>query len=196
MKNRGCMSAGTIGIALIIIFTALFFYGKKKYTAFNRAEVEVDSKWANIQKVYQKRSNLIPNMERTVNAYSKFEQKTLAQVTDARQKAISININPTNLTEENLIKFRKAQNELSTAMKNLALAIDAEPALKEDLQYINFQEEYQVAENNIQKEIIAYDDAAKEYNATIKQFPSNIFANFTNFKKKPLFQAETANSSK
>ena len=80
MRNRGCMSAGTIGIALLVIGAILFFWGKNGYNNFVSKEQNVNTKWSNVETVYQKRANLIPNLERTVKSYSKFEQETLTKV--------------------------------------------------------------------------------------------------------------------
>lgn len=190
MKNKGCLSAGTIGIALLIIVGVLFFWGKNGYNNFVSQEQKVDAKWSNVQTVYQKRANLIPNLERTVKSYSKFEQETLTKVVEARSKATSININPSNLTEEDMAKFQAAQGELSGALSRLMAVVESYPNLKADQQYINFQREYIAIENSIRTETVYYNDAARDYNISIKQFPNNILANFTNFKEKPLFKAQ------
>jgi len=190
MKNRGCMSAGTIGIALLVIAVLLFFWGKSGYNTFVSKEQNVNTKWSNVETVYQKRANLIPNLENTVKSYSKFEQETLTKVIEARSKATSINIDPTNMTEADLAKFQAAQGELSGALSRLMAVVEQYPNLKADQQYINFQREYTAIENSIRSETVYFNEAAKDYNTTIKQFPNNILANFTNFKEKPYFKAE------
>jgi len=190
MKNKGCFSAGTIGIALLIILVLVFFWGKSGYNNFVAQEQTVDAKWSNVQTVYQKRANLIPNLERTVKSYAKFEQETLTKVIEARSKATSININPTNLTEEDMARFQAAQGELTGALNRLMAVVESYPNLKADQQYINFQREYIAIENSIRMETVNYNDAARDYNISIKQFPNNILANFTNFKEKPLFKAQ------
>ncbi|WP_223606766.1 LemA family protein [Chryseobacterium sp. OSA05B] len=190
MKNKGCLSAGTIGIALLIIVGVLFFWGKNGYNNFVSKEQNVNSKWSNIETVYQKRANLIPNLERTVKSYSKFEQETLTKVVEARSKATSIQIDPSNMTEADLAKFQAAQGELSGALSRLMAVVESYPNLKADQQYINFQREFTAIENSIRTETVYYNDAAKDYNTTIKTFPNNILANFTNFKEKPFFKAE------
>lgn len=190
MKNRGCLSAGTIGIALLIIVAVLFFWGKSGYNNFVTKEQNVNTKWSNIETVYQKRANLIPNLERTVKSYSKFEQETLTKVVEARSKATSVNIDPTNMTEQDMAKFQAAQDELSGALSRLMAVVESYPNLKADQQYINFQREYTAIENSIRTETVYYNQAAQEYNTAIKTFPNNILANFTNFKEKPYFKAE------
>lgn len=167
-----------------------FLLGRSGYNSFVDKEQTVNAKWSNVETVYQKRANLIPNLERTVKSYSKFEQETLTQVVEARSKATSINIDPTNMTDADIAKFQAAQGELSGALSRLMAVVESYPNLKADQQYINFQREYTAIENSIRTETVYYNDAAKDYNTSIKTFPNNILANFTNFKEKPYFKAE------
>lgn len=189
MRNKGCMSAGTIGIALLVIAVLVFFWGKNGYNNFVAKEQTVNTKWSNVETVYQKRANLIPNLERTVKSYSQFEQETLTKVIEARSKATSINIDPTNMTEADLAKFQAAQGALSGSLSKLMAVVEQYPNLKADQQYLNFQREYIAIENSIRSETVYFNEAANEYNIAIKTFPNNILANFTNFKEKPTFKA-------
>lgn len=190
MRNKGCMSAGTIAIALLVIAVLVFFWGKSGYNNFVAKEETVNTKWSNVETVYQKRANLIPNLERTVQSYSKFEQETLTKVVEARSKATSITLDPTNMTEQDLARFQAAQGELTGALSRLMAVVESYPNLKADQQYINFQREYTAIENSIRTETVYYNEAAQDYNTTIKKFPNNILANFTNFKEKPYFKAD------
>lgn len=190
MKNKGCLSAGTIGIALLIIVAVIFFWGKSGYNNFVTKEQNVNTKWSNVETVYQKRANLIPNLERTVKAYSKFEQETLTKVIEARSKASSVNVDPTNMNEQDIARFQAAQGELSGALQRLMVVVEKYPDLKADQQYITFQREYIAIENSIRTETVYYNGAVQDYNTSIKTFPNNILANFTNFKEKPLFKAD------
>ncbi|WHF51197.1 LemA family protein [Chryseobacterium gotjawalense] len=190
MRNKGCMSAGTIGIALLVIAVLVFFWGKNGYNNFVAKEQTVNTKWSNVETVYQKRANLIPNLERTVKSYSQFEQGTLTKVIEARSKATSITIDPTNMTEGDMAKFQAAQGELTGSLSRLMAVVESYPNLKADQQYINFQREYTAIENSIRSETVYYNESAQAYNTAIKTFPNNILANFTNFKEKPYFKAE------
>lgn len=190
MRNKGCMSAGTIGIALLVIGVILFLWGRNGYNTFVTKEQNVNTKWSNVETVYQKRANLIPNLENTVKSYSEFEQETLTKVIEARSKATSINIDPTNMTEADLAKFQAAQGELTGALSRLMAVVEQYPNLKADQQYLNFQREYTAIENSIRSETVYFNEAAQDYNTTIKQFPNNILANFTNFNEKPYFKAQ------
>ena len=190
MNNKGCFGIGTIGLVLIGVFIVLFFWGKGVYNTLVTKDQEVQSKWSNIETVYQKRANLIPNLERTVKSYAKFEQETLTKVIEARSKATSVNIDPSNITEADLAKFQAAQGELSGALSRLMAVVESYPNLKADQQFIDFQREYTAIENSIRAETVNYNAAVKEYNTSIKVFPNNIIANFSNFKEKPLFKAD------
>ena len=189
MKNKGCLSAGTLGIALLVILGLLLVWGVPKYNNLVKQEQNVNTKWSNVETVYQKRANLIPNLERTVKSYAQFEQETLTGVVEARSKATSVTIDPTNMTEADMAKFQAAQGELSGALSRLMAVVEQYPNLKADQQYTNFQREYTAIENSIRAETVTYNGSVQEYNTTIKSFPTNIFANFANCKEKPLFKA-------
>ena len=190
MNNKGCFGIGTIGLVTLILGVAILFWGIYIRNIFVGSEQNVNEKWANIETVYQKRANLIPNLERTVKSYAKFEQETLTKVIEARSKATQVTIDPTNMTEADLAKFQAAQGELSGALSRLMAVVEQYPNLKADQQFIDFQREYTAIENSIRAETVNYNAAVKEYNTSIKVFPNNIIANFSNFKEKPLFKAD------
>lgn len=189
MKNKGCISALIVLGVIGFIGLMMFFWGKNGYNNFVAQEQNVNTKWSNIETVYQKRANLIPNLERTVKSYSQFEKETLTGVVEARAKATSVNVDPTNMTEADMQRFQEAQGQLSGALSRLMMVVEKYPDLKADQQYLNFQREYIAIENSIRAETVNYNTATQEYNTNIKSFPNNILANFTNFKEKPLFKA-------
>lgn len=190
MNNKGCFGIGTIGLVLIGAIALVIFWGIGIRNGFVGSEQNVNEKWANVETVYQKRANLIPNLERTVKSYAKFEQETLTKVIEARSKATQVTIDPTNMTEADLAKFQAVQGELSGALSRLMAVVEQYPNLKADQQFIDFQREYTAIENSIRAETVNYNAAVKEYNTSIKVFPNNIIANFSNFKEKPLFKAD------
>ena len=185
MKGKGCIVVAVI-LGLIVL---VVFWVAGRYNPMVQANNDVLEKWANVETVYQKRANLIPNLERTVKSYAKFEQETLTQVVEARSKATAVNVDPTNMTEADMAKFQQAQGQLSGALGKLLMVVEKYPDLKADQQYINFQREYTAIENSIRSETVYFNEAAQDYNTSIKTFPNNILANFTNFKEKPYFKA-------
>lgn len=190
MKNKGCMSAGIIGVVLLVIVAIVAFWGVGKYNTLVTKDQNVQTKWSNVETVYQKRANLIPNLERTVKSYSKYEQSTLTAVVEARANATKVNIDPTKMTQADMEKFQEAQSQLSGALGRLMMVVEKYPDLKADQQYINFQREYTAIENSIRVETVNFNTAAQDYNTYRNQFPTNIVANFTNFPVKPYFKAD------
>lgn len=187
MKGKGCL---VVVIALIVIGVIALIWGAGVRNNFVKQREIVTSKWSNVETVYQKRANLIPNLENTVKSYANFEKETLTQVVEARSKATGINIDPTNMTEADMAKFQATQGQLTGSLSRLMAVVESYPNLKADQQYINFQREYTAIENSIRTETVYYNDAAKDYNTVIELIPNNIVANFTNFKVKPYFKAE------
>ena len=191
MNNKGCFGIGTVGLIILILTFVLGIWAYTTYNSMIKSNNAVQKNWANVETVYQKRANLIPNLANTVKAYTKYEEETLTKVIEARSKATQITIDPTNMTEADLAKFQAAQGELSGALSRLMAVVEQYPNLKADQQFIDFQREYTAIENSIRAETVNYNAAVKEYNTSIKVFPNNIIANFSNFKEKPLFKADT-----
>lgn len=191
MNNKGCFGIGTTGLVIIGLLTVLGFWGVSKYNGLVTENNEVLNRWSNVEAVYQKRANLIPNLQNTVKSYAKFEQETLTKVVEARSKATQITLDPTNMTEEDLAKFQKAQSELSGALGRLMMVAEQYPNLKADQQYINFQREYVAVENSIKTEMGYYNDAVKVFNNKVETFPTNLVVMFfSKFKAKPFFKAD------
>jgi LemA family protein len=191
MNNKGCFGIGTIGLVIIGLVLAIGFWGVRSYNSLVKENNNVLNKWSNVETVYQKRANLIPNLQNTVKSYAKFEQETLTKVVEARSKATQVTVDPTNMTEEDMAKFQKAQGELSSSLGRLMMVVEQYPELKADQQYINFQREYIAIENSIRTEIVYYNEAVTTFNNEVESFPANLFvAFFSKFKAKPYFKAD------
>ena len=191
MNNKGCFGIGSVGLIIIGVLAVLGFWGIGKYNRLVTENNEVLSKWSNVETVYQKRANLIPNLQNTVKSYAKYEQETLTKVIEARAKATQITLDPTNMTEEDLVKFQNAQSELSGALGRLMAVAEQYPNLKADQQYINFQREYTAIENSIRTETVYYNEAVKNFNNKVETFPTSLLVMFfSKFKAKPYFKAD------
>ena len=191
MNNKGCFGIGSVGLIIIGVLAVLGFWGIGKYNRLVTENNEVLSKWSNVETVYQKRANLIPNLQNTVKSYAKYEQETLTKVIEARAKATQITLDPTNMTEEDLAKFQNAQSELSGALGRLMAVAEQYPNLKADQQYINFQREYTAIENSIRTETVYYNEAVKNFNNKVETFPKSLLVMFfSKFKAKPYFKAD------
>jgi len=150
----------------------------------------VDTQWANVENVYQRRADLIPNLVNTVKGYADFEKETLTSVIEARSKATSITIDPTNLTPETMGQFQKAQGAVSSSLSKLMVVMERYPDLKANQNFMDLQVQLESTENRIATERRKFNEVAKVYNTFIQLFPKNIWAGMFNFEKKPYFQAD------
>ena len=158
--------------------------------AYNRMVVEdenVSSAWAQVENVYQRRADLIPNLVETVKGYAEHESSTLENVVAARAKATQVTVDPENLTPEALAAFNEAQGELSSALGRLLLIQENYPDLKASQQFMELQAQLEGTENRIATERMKFNEAAKAYNTMIRQFPDNIIASMFGFEKKAYF---------
>lgn len=184
------MKKATIVLLVIAAIVVLLCgAGCSKYNSMTRSLQGVESSWSNVETQYQRRADLIPNLEATVKGYAAHESQTFEAVTEARAKAGSMNISVDDLNEETLAKFTQAQNQLSGALKSLLAVSEAYPELKANENFMRFQDELAGTENRIQVARRDYNEVAREYNTQIALFPNSIFAGFFGFQKKPYFQS-------
>ena len=153
-------------------------------------EESVSKAWANVENVYQRRADLIPNLVNTVKGYAQHESSTFESVVNARAKATSINVNPENMTAEQLKEFQQAQSEVGTALGRLIAIGEAYPELKANENFKELQAQLEGTENRIEVERKNFNDEAKKFNSYIRRFPQSIIANMRGFDKKPYFEAE------
>ncbi len=176
-------------IALVAFILITYFTIKSKYNGMVQGEESVKSQWAQVENVYQRRADLIPNLVNTVKGYASHEKGTLEGVIEARAKATSISIDPNNLNAESFKNFQQAQNGLSSALSKLMVVVERYPDLKANQNFLELQAQLEGSENRITVERQKFNDEAKKYNTYIKNFPNNIFANMFGFTSKDYFKA-------
>ncbi len=182
-----------IGILAIVIFGLIaVFTGCSSYNGFVNKDTEVEKAWGNVQSAYQRRSDLVPNLVATVKGAADFESSTLTEVANARAKATSIQVDPTNLTPEKLKEFQQAQTGLSSALGRLLMVTENYPQLKATDAFKELQAQLEGTENRIKVERDKFNEAVGNYNAAIRRFPSNFFAGIFGFDKKTQFEADQA----
>lgn len=179
--------------ALMAVF-AMSGLSSCNYNSLVEKQQGVDQAWAQVENQYQRRADLIPNLVATVKGYATHESETLEKVTLARAKATSITIDADNLNEETLAKYQEAQGELSQALKSLLAVTEAYPDLKANQNFMNLQTQLEGTENRISTERMRYTEAVKDYNTSIKKFPTMIYAGWFGFKEKPQFKADAGAS--
>jgi LemA protein len=172
----------------VIVFICLI--GGCSYNGMVSKEENVKAKWGAVQSQYQRRSDLIPNLVATVKGVANFEKSTLVEVTDARARATSIQVDPTKLNPETIQKYQAAQGQLSTALGRLLVASENYPDLKANQNFTQLQASLEGTENRINVARLDFNDAVQDYNTTVRSFPAVITAKLFGFTEKGSFTAE------
>ena len=149
----------------------------------------VEQSWGDVQTAYQRRNDLIGNLVNTVKGAADFERSTLTAVIEARAKATSTTIDPTNITPEQLAEFNKAQSGVSSSLSRLLVSVERYPELKANQNFLKLQDELASTENQILTARTRFNEAVKPYNSHIKTFPNSLFAGIFGFKEKAYFTA-------
>jgi len=179
-----------VAIAIIFVLFLLAIWGTSSYNNLVTKEETVNQSWANVQNVYQRRSDLIPNLVATVKGVANFEKSTLTAVIEARANASKVNINPKNLDEASLQKFQAAQDGISSSLSRLMVVVERYPELKATQNFAELQAQLEGTENRITVERRNFNEAAQAYNTYLRRFPNSIFAGMFGFQKKAYFAAQ------
>ena len=175
-------------IAAVLIF-GMYSYVKGINNTAVTLDQNVQEAWGNVQTSYQRRNDLIGNLVKTVKGAADFEKSTLEAVINARAKATSTTIDPSNITPEQLAAFNQAQGGLSSALSRLLVTVERYPDLKANQNFLKLQDELASTENQILTARTRFNEAVKPYNNHIKVFPNNLFAGLFGFKEKAYFEA-------
>ena len=185
MKKGTIILLSVLGALLLLVVICVSAYNK-----LVTMSEDVDAKWANVESVYQRRADLIPNLVATVKGYAEHEESTLQAVTDARTRATSINIDPATATPEQMEAWMAAQDELSSALGRLIAVAESYPDLKASQNFLSLQSQLEGTENRISVERQNYNEAVKAYNVAVRRFPSNIIASMFGFETQSMFEAQ------
>ena len=178
---------GLIIVAVVAFIILIFLI--TAYKRLTRARIKVDNSWSQINVQLKMRADLIPNFVNTVKRAADLEQETLTRVIEARAKATSVTVDPSNITPEQLQQFQAAQGEVSSALQRLMVVVERYPELKAVQNFRDLQVELEGTENRIAVARNNFNDAAREYNTFIKKFPNNFIASLTKFSDRPYFEA-------
>ncbi|MGC9352194.1 MAG: LemA family protein [Mariniphaga sp.] len=177
------------GLLIIWVAMAGLFLSGCGYNKMVDLEEQVASQWSQVENVYQRRADLIPNLVNTVKGYAEHEQETLTGVIEARSKATSVNIDPNNLTPEAIEQFNQAQEGLSSALSRLMVVVERYPDLKANQNFLDLQAQLEGTENRIAVERRKFNEVTQSYNSYIRKFPQLIYAGMLGFDKKNYFEA-------
>lgn len=184
MKN---ISKKLIGIVIVVLILIAAFV--KPYNNMVRKDETCSKAWSNVENVYQRRLDLIPNLVKTVQGAADYEKGTLEAVVEARAKATSVQVDANNLTEEAIAKFQAAQDQLSSALSKMLVTVERYPELKANQNFLELQAQLEGTENRIAVERNKFNETVGDYNSYIRKFPNNIISGLFNFDKKGYFKA-------
>ena len=182
MKKTGIIIAIVVGVILI--------WSIGTYNGFVNKQEAMTKAWGQVENVYQRRADLVPNLVALVKNYTEYEQGTLIAVTEARAKAAAATVNTENFDETEFANFEAAQDELSQSLNRLIVSVENYPDLKASENYITLQAQLAGCENRILTERQRFNETAKAYNASIRKFPGYVIANMFGFEKRPYFEAD------
>jgi LemA protein len=175
-------------IAVVVIFVIYSWVKGINNTAVTLNQ-NIEQSWGDVQTAYQRRNDLIGNLVNTVKGYAEHEKTTLTAVVEARAKATSVTVDPSNITPEQLAAFNKAQSGVSSSLSRLLVSVEQYPNLKADQSFLKLQDELASTENQILTARTRFNEAVKPYNTHIKTFPNSLFAGMFGFKEKAYFQS-------
>lgn len=177
-------------IAIIGAAVLLVIFGVSTYNSLVDKDEEVKLKWSNLEAQYQRRADLIPNLVNTVKGYVQHERETLEAVMEARSKATSITVDPSNITPEQLAEYQKAQSGVTSALGRLLAVAENYPDLKANQQFLELQAQLEGTENRIEVAREDYNKASKSFNSSVRKFPTNLFASIFGFEMYDYYEAE------
>ncbi len=192
MKKSMVMGCGVIAAILLLICAVFVLYGVFSYNKIIKLDETVKEKWSQVENVYQRRLDLIPNLVETVKGYTSHEKETLLAVTEARAKVGGmVKIGDKALNNPKLFQqFQQTQDAMSSALQRLMVVVEKYPDLKASQNYLSLQDQLEGTENRIAVARKRFNEASRNFNTYIKQFPKMYIANKYGFTEKPYFEAD------
>ncbi len=192
MNKKFAVGCGVVIAVVVLIAIILVIYGIRSYNNMVQMDEGVKEKWSQVENVYQRRLDLIPNLVETVKGYAAHEKETFQAVTEARSKAGGmINIGADVLKNPEMFQqYQQAQASLSSALSRLMVVVEKYPELKANQNFLSLQDQLEGTENRITVERQRFNEAARGFNTFIKQFPRVILARLFGFNEKPYFKGQ------
>jgi LemA protein len=186
----GCLVVLVV-VLFIAVIAAVGLAGS--YNRLVRLQQAVDQSWAQVQNVYQRRADLIPNLVNTVSGAANFEKSTLVEVTNARASVGRVKLDPNKAPTEaaQLQEFQAAQGQLSNALSRLLVVVERYPELRANQNFLSLQAQLEGTENRISVERGNFNTAVQNYNVVVRSFPTNLVAGMLGFAPRPFFTAQT-----
>lgn len=179
-----------VGLIVLGILAVVVIWGISAYNGLVGMDENAQTKWADVETQYQRRADLIPNLVNTVKGYAAHESETLQAVVEARAKATSITLDPSNITAGQMEAFQSAQDGVSSALSRLLVTVEKYPDLKANENFKELQAQLEGTENRISVARRDYNEAARSMNTALRAFPKNIVAGLCGFEKRAYFEAQ------
>jgi LemA protein len=177
-------------VLVAVVGVGVVLWGVGVNNQLVRLEQDVNEKWAQVQNVYQRRADLIPNLVETVRGFAAQERTVLNEVISARARATSVQLTPEALNDPKALEqFQAAQNQLSGALSRLLVTVERYPELKSNQNFLALQSQLEGTENRIAVERRRFNESVREYNTRRRLFPGNLVASVTGFPEKAFFEA-------
>jgi LemA protein len=177
-------------LAVVVVVVGAVVWGVGVNNQLVGLEQNVNEKWAQVQNVYQRRADLIPNLVETVKGFATQEREVLESVTKARASASGVQLTPEALNDPKALeRFQAAQNQLSGALSRLLVTVERYPELKSNQNFLALQSQLEGTENRIAVERRRFNEAVREYNTRLRIFPASLVASFAGFRPKAFFEA-------
>src|SRR5437867_12588749 len=190
--NKFAIGCGVVLVILlfIVVVAALALGGS--YNRLVRLQQSVDQSWAQVQNVYQRRADLIPNLVNTVSGAANFEKSTLVEVTNARASVGRVQLDPNKAPADaaQLEQFQAAQGQLSNALSRLLVVVERYPELRANQNFLTLQAQLEGTENRISVERGNFNRTVQDYNVAVRSFPTNLIAGMLGFPPRPFFTAQ------
>ena len=178
------------GFIIVIIIGLILLWGWSVYNGLVKKQEAMASAWSQVENVYQRRADLVPNLVAVVKNYAEYEQETLIDITEARAKAAASKVDMEHFDDMEFTHFESVQKELGQSLNRLIVSIENYPDLKASKNYQSLQAQLTGCENRIQTERQRFNEATKDYNQSIRKFPNNLIAKLLGFEKRPYFEAD------
>jgi LemA protein len=195
MKNLGCVIAVAV---VLVVLVVIVLAGVGIYNGMVKDREAVDAQWSQVENVYQRRADLIPNLVATVKGAANFEQSTLTQVVEARSRVGQVTTQATGAVlndPQKFAQFQQAQDQLSSALSRLLVVVERYPELKAVQGFTDLMNDIEGSENRIAVERRRFNEVAQAYNTRLKSFPSVLFASALGFQPRPYFQSQPGSAT-
>ena len=179
-----------IGIIIVVIVAAILLWGVGTYNGFVKKQENMAKAWGQVENVYQRRADLVPNLVAVVKNYAEYEQATILAVTEARAKATATTVDIENYSESDLQNFFATQDALGNSINRLIVSVENYPDLKASENYLTLQAQLAGCENRILTERERFNEVVKNYNQSIRKFPNSLIANMFGFEKQDYYEAD------